>query len=264
MVKTEISTENKNVKGNECKNQIENGKAGIVMEMKNVEEIATNVYAEDEFDEVNDFEGYEGDYRIMDYIGVQEYLADDILGEITTLDKAEEMFKYWLEDSNELSWEELRELYKGDINRIARSIKYNFIDSYLDGAYAMEYYIEGDRMEHLLRTGMIIKEENEDYSNKDLRVFWTSWLDEEWSGTPERKKELQDLFTDIKENYRRVALWNLFQDRVTDEKSAKAKKEHRCPICGEKIFLPAISRVDDDTEICSECGQLEAAVVFGF
>lgn len=31
-----------------------------------------------------------------------------------------------------------------------------------------------------------------------------------------------------------------------------------CPICGQKIDYPAISRSDNKTEICSDCGVREA------
>lgn len=37
------------------------------------------------------------------------------------------------------------------------------------------------------------------------------------------------------------------------------KKSKKCPICHKKIVgYPAISRKDNETEICSECGIVEA------
>jgi len=37
------------------------------------------------------------------------------------------------------------------------------------------------------------------------------------------------------------------------------KKEKRCPLCGSKLGgYPAVSRVDNKTHICSECGIHEA------
>ena len=33
--------------------------------------------------------------------------------------------------------------------------------------------------------------------------------------------------------------------------------DEECPICGQRLGLPALSRFDNETEICSECGQIE-------
>lgn len=30
-----------------------------------------------------------------------------------------------------------------------------------------------------------------------------------------------------------------------------------CPICGQRLGFPALSRFDNETEVCSECGQIE-------
>ena len=38
------------------------------------------------------------------------------------------------------------------------------------------------------------------------------------------------------------------KDRGSDEE---------CPICGQRLGLPALSRFDNKTEVCSECGQIE-------
>ncbi len=43
----------------------------------------------------------------------------------------------------------------------------------------------------------------------------------------------------------------------------KQHKEKLCPYCKQAIVgYPALSRVDNRTEICSECGMLEALKVF--
>ena len=42
-------------------------------------------------------------------------------------------------------------------------------------------------------------------------------------------------------------------------------KERNCPKCGKTyIGHPALSRYNDKTEICSECGTREALEAFGF
>ena len=202
--------------------------------------------------------------RIFDYIGVQDFLAEAKMGEINSIDEARKFHEEYLEWVDDVSsFEEIAELYKGDMDKIKFSLKCNYIDSFLYDPRSMEEEMDGD-IEDELRNEGLIGEDEEDHFEPELRVLWTCWLDEENEMEPERRQEWQALFTDIKANFRRKALWDLFKDRVTGEKSEKAIKEHRCPICGNKIFLPAISRVDNDTEICSECGQLEAAVVFGF
>ena len=30
-----------------------------------------------------------------------------------------------------------------------------------------------------------------------------------------------------------------------------------CPVCGQRLGFPALSRFDNETEVCSECGQIE-------
>lgn len=45
----------------------------------------------------------------------------------------------------------------------------------------------------------------------------------------------------------------------------KYNKENKkiCPICGSIIsFYPAISRMDNKTEICSDCGVREAITIY--
>lgn len=43
----------------------------------------------------------------------------------------------------------------------------------------------------------------------------------------------------------------------------KTKERKDCPLCGCKIKgYPAISRKDNKTEICSDCGYLEAMFYF--
>lgn len=41
--------------------------------------------------------------------------------------------------------------------------------------------------------------------------------------------------------------------------------KHFCPRCKQEYYgFPAISRVDNKTEICPECGTREAFIFFGF
>ena len=43
----------------------------------------------------------------------------------------------------------------------------------------------------------------------------------------------------------------------------KIMKNQICPVCNKEYTEhPAISRVDNKTEICSECGTIEAMTVF--
>ena len=37
----------------------------------------------------------------------------------------------------------------------------------------------------------------------------------------------------------------------------KPGSDEPCPICGERLWFPAISRFDNKTEICSYCGESE-------
>jgi len=52
--------------------------------------------------------------------------------------------------------------------------------------------------------------------------------------------------------------------REAENEGARIEK-HMCPKCGKTYAgFPAISRVDNKTEICSRCGQMEALQQFGF
>ena len=47
--------------------------------------------------------------------------------------------------------------------------------------------------------------------------------------------------------------------KISKNKPKVAQKRHKCPKCGkEYIGYPALSREDNKTEICPECGICEA------
>ena len=49
--------------------------------------------------------------------------------------------------------------------------------------------------------------------------------------------------------------------KLSSKRLKAAKKRHKCPKCGAYyIGYPALSREDDKTEICPECGIKEALV----
>lgn len=253
---------------NKKEEQIESRKDGMVMEMKNVKEITTNVYAEDEFGETKDFETDEGTFRIMDYIGVQDYLADAMLGEINSLSEAKRLFQEYLIYCPEImDWNEIVRIYNGDIKKIAFSIKCHFIDNYLYSPEDMLVEIYDDRKDYLLKEGLIIEEDDENYYEDMLVSQWTYLLEEECLGlSPDKIRSEQELFADIRDNYRGMAILNKEQDDFTKkfhrfetiraEKYGKTVKEQRCPRCRNLIVgCPDISIFDNETEICSRCGQ---------
>lgn len=50
---------------------------------------------------------------------------------------------------------------------------------------------------------------------------------------------------------------------MTGERFTVVVPPKKCPICGRKITgYPAISRKDGVTEICSDCGTVEALMIF--
>lgn len=52
-------------------------------------------------------------------------------------------------------------------------------------------------------------------------------------------------------------------DKSCHSKSKGSQKPRKCPICGKKYYgYPALSREDNKTEICSECGIFEALAKF--
>lgn len=216
--------------------------------------------------------------RIFDYIGVQDYLANAMMGEITNLVEAKKFYEEcleWLDDVK--SFEEITEIYEGDIDKIKFSLKCNYIDSFLYDPRSMEEEIEGDTdiKEDLLDKGLI-GEDEEGHYEPELRVLWTSWLDKEYEMESEKREEYQKLFTDIKKNFWRMAYWKYAQDKLEKYKNnlldkkkktnGKGTREHICPICGGPIgtWQYAVSRVDNETIICSGCGAMEACVQFGF
>ena len=47
--------------------------------------------------------------------------------------------------------------------------------------------------------------------------------------------------------------------KLSTNNSNAAQKRHKCPKCGKYyVGYPALSRRDNKTKICSECGMLEA------
>ena len=211
-------------------------------------------------------------YRLFDYVGVQDYLADAMMGEISNLSEAKKFYDEclgWIDDAK--SFEEITEIYKGDIDKIKFSLKCHYIDNFLYDPRSMEEEIDGDTdiKDDLLDKGLIGEDEEEHYE-PELRVLWTSWLDKECEMEPEEREEYQELFTDIKKNFRRVAYVKYIQDKIRDYKDQISEKpnkrrKHICPICGgDTGGFPAISRVDNETEICSSCGMMEAQLQFGF
>lgn len=57
----------------------------------------------------------------------------------------------------------------------------------------------------------------------------------------------------------------LYEEEVRQTSNEETREEHICPKCGNLYLgFPAISRVDNKTEICSRCGQMEALQQFGF
>ncbi len=47
--------------------------------------------------------------------------------------------------------------------------------------------------------------------------------------------------------------------KISKNKPKVAQKRHKCPKCGAYYTgYPALSRVDNETEICPECGAEEA------
>lgn len=50
---------------------------------------------------------------------------------------------------------------------------------------------------------------------------------------------------------------------VVYDPKEEEKEKKACPICGSIItFYPAISRIDNKTEICSDCGVCEAITIY--
>ena len=46
---------------------------------------------------------------------------------------------------------------------------------------------------------------------------------------------------------------------MAEVKEVKGMAEKKCPRCGQPIVgYPALSRIDNTTEICSDCGTMEA------
>ena len=46
-------------------------------------------------------------------------------------------------------------------------------------------------------------------------------------------------------------------DPKPEVKEQKVGSDEPCPICGERLGFPAISRFDNETKICSYCGESE-------
>jgi hypothetical protein len=46
-------------------------------------------------------------------------------------------------------------------------------------------------------------------------------------------------------------------DPEPEVKEQKVGSDEPCPICGERLGFPALSRFDNETEICSYCGESE-------
>lgn len=52
-------------------------------------------------------------------------------------------------------------------------------------------------------------------------------------------------------------------DKLYQPKPKGSQKPRKCPKCSKKYYgYPALSREDNKTEICSECGVLEALRAF--
>ena len=51
---------------------------------------------------------------------------------------------------------------------------------------------------------------------------------------------------------------NLNHEEIAERKLEKdGGSDEECPICGQRLGFPALSRFDNETEICSECGHIE-------
>lgn len=49
-----------------------------------------------------------------------------------------------------------------------------------------------------------------------------------------------------------------YHEGIEEPKREKDEgSDEECPICGQRLGFPALSRFDNETEICSECGQIE-------
>ena len=49
-----------------------------------------------------------------------------------------------------------------------------------------------------------------------------------------------------------------YHEEIEERKLEKDEgSDEECPICGLPLYAPALSRFDNETEICSECGQIE-------
>ena len=52
-------------------------------------------------------------------------------------------------------------------------------------------------------------------------------------------------------------------NKILTNTSKAAQKRHKCPKCGKYyVGYPALSRKDNKTKICPECGLKEAIVLF--
>ena len=63
----------------------------------------------------------------------------------------------------------------------------------------------------------------------------------------------------IKEEY--MEMWN--EELNEEYKEGEIMKREICPICKQEIIgYPALSRIDNKTKICSDCGTKEAIDAF--
>lgn len=126
--------------------------------------------------------------------------------------------------------------------------------------------VEKQGMETLLRIEEIIKvqKEQSDISNRLLKGI-SEYLYDIYDGK-ENELRIGDYIFNVKKSgvdftYKPVKEYNPIKLEVTIVENSG--ESNVCPICGKEIGkYPALSRKDNKTEICSNCGMLEALAIF--
>jgi hypothetical protein len=128
--------------------------------------------------------------------------------------------------------------------------------------------VEKQGMESLLQIEEIEKEKKDIFKSYDKFFNGTKELLKDISIKPDNEIRIGDyLFQRRKDSAEVIFKYDPIKEVEPIELKLKitenSDKETKCPICGEPLGkYPAISREDNKTKICSNCGTLEALAAF--